>query len=175
MAETHMTRRILHSPEDLMDLVSDVESYPDFINLLSALRVVKRKKISDVHDQFEADATVSYKFIRETFRSFVNIYHDKRRIEVTKSNKDGALKSLDNTWCFHELSDGSTLIDFKIEVRLKAYPLERLLREKFTSAGSKIMSLFVEKAHKQCPRVGDPNLDVKAECKRLGLPQPQEQ
>lgn len=175
MAKTQITRHIPHTPKDLMKLVSDVEGYPVFINLLSALRVVNRKTVSEFHEQFEADATVTYKFIRENFRSIVDIYHDQNRIQVAKSNKDGVLKSLDNTWHFHELSDGSTLIDFHIEVRLKAFPLERLLREKFDVAGQKIMSLFVVKARQTCPKVGDPNLDVKAECKRLGLPQPQDQ
>ena len=170
MATTRIIRHIAHGPKDLMELVSDVEAYPEFINLLSALRVTNRKSISDVHEQFEADATVTYKFISESFRSTVNIFHDLNRIKVTKSDRAGALRVLDNTWHFHELSDGSTLIDFHIEVKLKAFPLEMLLREKFASAGEKIMSLFVVKARQECPKIGDASLDLAAEYKRLNLP-----
>lgn len=169
MAETRLIRRIEHAPKDLMALVADVETYPEFINLLSALRVTNRETLSDVHERFEADATVSYKFVRESFRSVVNLHHDEQRISVTKADRSGAVRDLKNDWKFHELSDGSTLVDFNIKVKLKAFPLEILLAEKFDKAGDKIMNLFTAKAETSCEKVGRPDLDLPAEYARLGL------
>ncbi len=169
MADARLLRRVMHTPDDMMGLVSNVEAYPEFITLLSALRVLNRKSITDAHERFEADATVSYKFIRETFRSVVNIYHDQHKIVVQKASQGGALRSLDNHWTFHTLSDGSTLVDFTIEVKLKAFPLEMLLREKFDAAGRYIMNHFETRAAQVYKKVGDPGLDMDAEYQRLGL------
>ncbi len=172
MAETSMSRHLPHKPEDLMALVANVEAYPEFINLISALRVTNRKHITPEHEQFQAEATVAYKFVRETFHSVVNIHHGENRISVTKADKSGAVKSLSNDWYFHELSDGSTLVDFSVAVKLKAFPLEMLLRDKFDRAGDHMMNLFTSKAAQTCPKVGDPTLAIDAECERLGLNKP---
>ena len=169
MASTHIIRHVRHSPKDLMTLVGDVEAYPEFINLLSALRVTNRKQISEGHERFEADATVSYKFISESFSSVVNLHHGENKISVTKANRAGAVKALHNDWKFHELSDGSTLVDFKIDVKLKAFPLEMLLRDKFDKAGNQMMNLFETKAGLTCEKIGDPSLSLGPEYQRLGL------
>lgn len=169
MAKAHTLRHIPHNPDDLVKLVSDVENYPQFINLISAMRVAKRTQITDTHEQFEADATVVYKFIRENFGSIVDVHSDTRQISVRKAGEGGAVKNLSNNWKFHELSDGSTLVDFSVEVKLKAFPLEILLRDKFEKLGMQIMNVFEAKAAKLFPKVGQENLDLKAECARLGL------
>jgi coenzyme Q-binding protein COQ10 len=67
MPRAHFMRRIRNRPQDLFDLVADVENYPAFINLISALRVTK--KLSET--EFEAEAIVAYKMISETFRSHI--------------------------------------------------------------------------------------------------------
>lgn len=172
MASTRLTRRIMASPEDLLTLVSDVEIYPEFIDVISALRISKHTKISDTQEQFEADTSVAYKFVRESFRSLVKIDRERKTISVSKADHSGAVKTLKNDWHFHALPDGSTLVDFSIDVTLKAYPLEVLLREKFGRAGEKMIMLFENKAARDCPVVGSPELDVMAECKRLGLRNP---
>lgn len=172
MANARLTRRIMNAPDDLIALVSNVEAYPEFINLITALRVSNRTRPSEHLERFEADATVAYKFIRESFSSVVQVDHEKKHINVSKANKSGAVKALQNDWHFHELSDGSTLVDFMIDVKLKAFPLEMLLRDKFERAGQHLMNLFEVKASQVCPKVGDPNLSIEAECKRLGLDNP---
>lgn len=169
MAEVRFIRRVMHSPHDLIDLVSDVEGYPAFINLLSAMRVTNRTQLTEHHERFNADATVAFKFLREEFNSIVNVHRDTCQIDVNKAGKSGAVKRLKNEWTFHELSDGSTLIDFFVEVKLKAFPLEILLRDKFDAAGKKIMSLFEVKARQTCPKIGDPALVLRPEIERLGL------
>lgn len=169
MAEAHLSRRIRHSPDDLVHLVSNVEAYPEFINLISAMRVMKRTSVTDTHERFEADATVSYKFISESFSSVVDVHSDKRQINVRKAERGGAVKRLQNDWTFHPLEDGSTLVEFFIEVKLKAYPLEILLRDKFGKASIHIMNLFEKKASQVYPRVGTEEFDVQVEYAKLKL------
>lgn len=165
MPSAHLIRRIRNSPEGLFDLVADVENYPEFINLISALRVTK--KLSET--EFEAEAVVAYKMLRETFRSHITADRDALKIEVKKAEKGGAVKSLVNRWVFYPLKDGSTLVDVVVDVRLKAMPLEFLLRDKFGKASVQIVNLFETRAKQDLPSVGEADYDYKSELISLGL------
>lgn len=165
MPSAHLVRRIRHRPEDLFDLVSDVETYPEFINLIAALRITKQ--VSET--EFEAEAIVAYKMLRETFRSTIMADRDALRISVQKAEKGGAVKSLLNTWAFHPLEDGSTLVDVVVDVRLKAMPLEFLLRDKFGKAAVHIMNLFETRAGQSFDEIGEASYEVASELKSLKL------
>jgi len=149
----------MHRPEDLLELVADVERYPNFIQFISALRVKNRKASEGGVESFDAEATVSYKFISEKFLSSVIVDRTNKTISVDKSGHGGAVKKLKNNWTFHELSDGSTLVEFYVNVSLKAFPLNILLRDKFDKIGNQLMSLFEKKAGLAFEKVGDPELD----------------
>ena len=165
MPEAHIIRRIRSSPEDLFGFVADVERYPDFINLISAMRITKT--LSET--EFEAEAIVAYKMLSETFRSLVMTDADALKIEVKKAEKGGAVKTLVNRWQFYPLEDGSTLIDVVVDVRLKARALEFLLRDKFTKASNQIVSAFERRAAQVLPVVGKANYDFTTEAKAHGL------
>lgn len=165
MPKAHIIRRIRNSPEGLFDLVSDVEAYPEFINLISALRVTK--KLSET--EFEAEAIVVYKMLRETFRSLIIADREALKISVKKAEKGGAVKSLLNDWTFYPLKDGSSLVEVIVEVRLKAMPLEFLLRDKFEKASVHIVNVFETRARQNLPRVGKADYDYMPELIALGL------
>ena len=165
MPRAHIIRRIRNRPEELFELVSNVETYPDFISLISALRITK--KLSDT--EFEAEAVVAYKMLSETFRSHVIADPEALRIEVTKAEKGGAVKSLFNSWNFHRLEDGSTLIDVVVDVKLKAKALEFVLRDKFQNASVQIVKSFETHAFKSLRHIGAPEYDFTSELKALGL------
>ena len=165
MPSTAFTRHICHDADELLEMVADVENYPEFITLISALRITK--KVSDT--DFEAEAIVSYKMLRESFRSIIHIDREKKFIRVTKAEKGGAVKSLENTWKFHTLSDGTTAVEFFIEVSLKAFPLNMLIREKMEKASDVIMGSFERRAAKVCKPVESNGLDLSAELGQLGF------
>lgn len=147
-----------------MSLVTNVERYPDFIPAMTALR-----KTKDLPDGFEAEAMINFKGVTETFASRITINHDARTVLVEKAKRGGAVKTLHNYWRFYELSDGSTLIDFEVEVRLM-FPLESLLRQKFDKARSVIRNVFVQQAIDNCDRKSTNwDLDLATEVTELGL------
>ncbi len=166
MPSAAFTKHIKHSPDDLVNMVSNVEEYPKFINLISNLRITKQLNETD----FEAEAIVAYKSIRQTFKSLIHVDREHRFIRVTKAEKGGAVKNLENRWTFHELSDGSTLVDFYVDVTLKAFPLNILIRDKFDKASHDIMNAFEKRAGQVCKKVDiDPALDLVMEKSNLGL------
>jgi len=67
MPAAALLQRVRHRPDDIMALVAEVENYPRFIGLISALRVTKETQLSESHTHFEAEAVVAYKFILKAF------------------------------------------------------------------------------------------------------------
>lgn len=166
MPSASFTKRIQHGSDDLLDMVANVEEYPTFIDLISSLRITKQLSETD----FEAEAVAAYKSIRQSFKSLVHVDREKKVIRVTKAEKGGPVKNLENRWVFHELSDGTTLVDFYVDVTLKAFPLNLLIKDKFEKASRHIMKVFEERAAKVCdPVQADPDLNLKKEKSRLGI------
>lgn len=166
MPSTRFTKHIRHSADDLLNLVSDVEEYPKFIDLISNLRITK--KLSET--RFEAEAVVSYKTIRQQFISLIEVDNVEKSIRVSKAERGGAIKILDNRWAFHALSDGTTLVDFYVDVTLKAFPLNVLIKDKFAKASVDIMNAFEARAQEVCAPIPiDESFDLGAEKSRLGF------
>ncbi len=165
MPSTSFTRHIEHGADELLEMVANVEDYPKFINLISALRITKQ--ISDT--DFEAEAVVAYKMIRESFKSYIQIDRENKFIRVSKAERGGAVKTLENTWKFHELSDGTTAVEFFVDVSLKAFPLNILIKDKMARASEVIMNAFVARAAQVCKPVQTEGMDLAAEYERLGL------
>lgn len=164
MPSTRFLERVPHCPDCVMSLVTNVERYPDFIPAMTALR-----KTKDLDDGFEAEAMINFKGVTETFASRITIDKVARTVMVQKAQKGGPVKALRNNWRFYEMSDGSTLIDFEVEVRLM-FPLESLLRQKFDKARVVVRNVFVQQALDNCERLsGQTGLDLAAEVTKLGL------
>ena len=97
MPSFRVTRTVRHSPQQMYDLVADVERYPEFLPWVSAMRVRK-----DDEAETLADMIVGFKGLRETFTSKVT----KQRPEAIRVEYiEGPLKYLNNDWRFRP--DGS--------------------------------------------------------------------
>src|SRR5690625_6737870 len=100
---THAERRRLpYRPEQLYDLVADVERYPEFLPWCLGARIKRREGNTLI-----ADLVIGFKMIRERFTSRVVLYDDTEapnlRIDVTYV--DGPIKYLLNKLqCFSLVS-----------------------------------------------------------------------
>src|ERR1700710_430900 len=80
---TFNSRRLVnHSSPQMFDLVADVERYPEFVPLCSALNVRQRTPKPDGTEIVIADMTVSFKLVRESFTSRVTLDRANSRIMV---------------------------------------------------------------------------------------------
>ena len=67
---THAERRILpHAPEQLFDLVADIEAYPQFLPWCRASRITNR-----YDNVVVADLIIGFKLVREKFTSHVTLF-----------------------------------------------------------------------------------------------------
>ena len=132
------TRRLPYSPEQMFDLVADVQSYEKFLPWVSAIRVR-----SDSDSQMVADMLVGFKGLSEKFTSRVN---KKRPERVHVDYLDGPLKHLSNDWQFRPDGDGGVLIDFEVDFAFKNKLFEMLAGQMFDRALRKMIGAFEERA-----------------------------
>ncbi|AVA21495.1 type II toxin-antitoxin system RatA family toxin [Rhizobium sp. LEGMi198b] len=141
--ETH--RPVPHSPEQMFDLVADVERYPEFLPLCEAL-IVRNRKERDGKILLIADMTVGYKAIRETFTTQVLLNKPERAIDVKYI--DGPFKYLDNRWRFTPSENGGCSIDFFIDYEFKSRILGALMGSMFDRAFRMFTDAFETRAKK---------------------------
>lgn len=165
MTTEHVERlRLRYSPDDLFDLVSDVRRYPDFISLITAMRVT-RNHVEDGVGELDAEARVRFRFVRERFTSRVYLNKPQRRIDVTYLS--GPFTDLANRWRFHQLSDGSTLVDFWIRYHFNNPLLQMLVDTNRGRAVRYLIHAFENAAETRFEKIGASEIDLDAEKVRL--------
>ncbi|MEA3535037.1 type II toxin-antitoxin system RatA family toxin [Rhizobium sp. CC-YZS058] len=138
------TKRIVqHSPEQMFDLVADVERYPEFLPLCEALTVRSRKE-RDGKELLLADMTVGYKAVRETFTTQVLLNRSERTIDVKYI--DGPFRYLDNRWRFEGEGEGRCAVHFFIDYEFKSRILGALMGSMFDRAFRMFAEAFEKRA-----------------------------
>ena len=145
MPSFRTTRRVPFTPRQMLDLLADVERYPEFLPLCEALSVRRRERDGDL-DVLIADMTVGYKAIRETFTSRVEL--DPLRREVTVTGVSGAMgpfSRIENRWRFGE-APGGCEVEFSIAYEFRSTMLRMLVGSLFERAFRRYSAAFEERA-----------------------------
>lgn len=137
MPKHQETRVLTYTPEQMFDLVADVESYPDFLPWVVGARIGQRDG-----DSFHADLLVGFKMIRERYTSKVTLDHPGR-IDVTYTY--GPFRYLENRWRFNPHRDGCQ-IEFFLDFEFKSRFLQRVIGALFNEAVRKMVSSFESRA-----------------------------
>ncbi len=138
-------RRVRHRSDQMFDLVADVERYPEFVPLCTALRVRSRRPDGQGRETLVADMSVGYKMIRERFTSRVVL--DKQRLRVIVQYIDGPFKHMENIWTFRdEPETGRSLVTFFIDYEFRSKFLGSLMGSMFDAAFRKFSQAFEERA-----------------------------
>ncbi|MBX7145906.1 MAG: type II toxin-antitoxin system RatA family toxin [Alphaproteobacteria bacterium] len=137
----HQESRFLpYKPEQLFNLVLDIERYPEFLPW--CLAAIIREK---TNNKIIADLVIGFRMFREKFTSHVNYDHDNLKIEVSYIN--GPFQYLHNYWIFKNHNVNETEIDFFVEFKFKSLILEKLMGLLFDEAVKKMVSAFENRAH----------------------------
>lgn len=139
-------RRVKHSAADMFDLVADVEKYPEFVPLCSALKVRSRVPKDDGVEILVADMTVAYKMVRETFTSRVIL--DKPSLTILVEYLNGPFSRLQNRWTFRPTGETACDVEFFIDYEFKSRVLAMLMGAMFDTAFRKFATAFEQRADK---------------------------
>ncbi|MBX3552285.1 MAG: type II toxin-antitoxin system RatA family toxin [Pseudolabrys sp.] len=137
-------RRVRHAASDMFDLVADVEKYPQFVPLCSALAVRNRTEKGEGVSTIVADMTVAYKLIRETFRSRVTL--DKPKLQILVEYLDGPFSKMQNRWTFKPAGDNACTVEFFIDYEFRSRMLGMLMGAMFDTAFRRFAEAFEKRA-----------------------------
>ena len=135
---THAEKRHLpYRPEQLFDLVADIERYPEFLPWCVAARIRRREGAV-----LFADLMIGFKMVRERFTSKVTL--GSNRLDVVYT--DGPFKYLNNHWIFESAADGGTDIDFYVDFEFHSKVLRTLIGALFNEAVRLMVASFERRA-----------------------------
>jgi coenzyme Q-binding protein COQ10 len=137
------TRLVKHTPEQMFDLVADVEKYPEFLPLCDSLRVLRRAQSGEGVETVVARMGVGYKAISETFTSRVTL--DRPRMRIMVEYVEGPFKFLENRWSFRSAPQGCE-VEFFINYEFKSFALGLLMGSVFDRAFRHFAQAFEERA-----------------------------
>lgn len=136
---THAERRVLpHTPQQLYDLVADVERYPEFLPWAVACRIRKRQD-----KVIWADLVIGFKLIRERFTSKVTLDPEQRHIHV--EYVEGPFHHLNNHWAFEPHPDGC-VVDFYVDFEFRNKVLQTIIGALFNEAVKRMVAAFEGRA-----------------------------
>ena len=130
--------------EQLIEMVLDIEKYPEFVPWCIEGKKYEINESSDLII-FKGDLKVGKSFLNETFSSHVTFYKEKDKIIVT--NLNGPLKHLKNEWKFKEVNN-STQLEFYVDFELKNPILNGIMKKSFELVLNKRAKAFEDRAIK---------------------------
>lgn len=131
-------RKVPYRPDQMYQLVADVERYPEFLPWCLAARIRKRDE-----NVIIADLVIGFRMIRERFTSRVTL-DEPNHIHVEYI--EGPLKYLSNHWRFHPNDDGGCTIDFYVDFEFRSRILQKMIGVLFNEAVSRMVRAFESRA-----------------------------
>ena len=142
MPKASVKRLIGCKKEQLIDLVLDIEKYPQFVPFCIDSKIYEKKKNGDLL-LIIADLTIGKSPFKDTYKSDVRFNKKEDSIYVT--NLDGPLKHLKNKWYFKG-ENNLTEVSFDVDFELKNDFLNIVMTKSFKFGLDKIADAFQRRA-----------------------------
>ena len=142
MPKASVKRLIECKKNQLINLVLDIEKYPEFVPFCLNAHVYEKKNEGDI-TSIIADLTIGKGPFKDTYKSDVKFNKIDSTIKVT--NIGGPLNHLNNTWEFKEQENG-TEISFDIDFEIENKFLNIVMTKSFQFGLDKIADAFQKRA-----------------------------
>ena len=142
MPKASVKRLIECKKNQLIDLVLDIEKYPEFVPFCLDAKIYKKKEKGDCI-LIIADLTIGKGPFKDTYKSDVKFNKKDNSIKVT--NIEGPLNRLENIWLFNDHVNG-TEISFDIDFEIENKFLNIVMTKSFQFGLDKIADAFQKRA-----------------------------
>ena len=142
MPKASVKRLIECSKNQLIDLVLDIEKYPEFVPFCLDAHVYERNNEGDL-TLIIADLTIGKGVFKDTYKS--DVKYNKKDSTIKVTNIGGPLNHLKNTWFFNEYESG-TEISFDIDFEIENKFLNIVMTKSFQFGLNKIADAFQKRA-----------------------------
>ena len=144
MSSASIKKIIACKKKDLIEMILDIEKYPDFVPWCMEGKINEKKESEDFIE-IKADLKVGKKFLNEIYSSLV--LYSKKEDTIIVTNIKGPLKYLKNEWKFRKINN-STMLEFSIDFELKNNFLNMIMKNSFSFGLNKIADAFEDRAKK---------------------------
>jgi coenzyme Q-binding protein COQ10 len=135
---THAERKLVpYRPDQLFDLVADVEKYPQFLPWCVGARLRSRTETELV-----ADLVIGFGPFREGFTSRVTLERPQR---ILVRYENGPFRYLNNQWRFQPTADGC-MVDFFVDFEFRSRILQAAIGVVFNEAVRRMVNAFLRRA-----------------------------
>ena len=143
MPKASVKRLIDCKKDQLIDLVLDIEKYPEFIPFCLGSKIYEKKDIGE-QILIIADLTIGKGPFKDTYKS--DVVFNKKQDTIFVKNIDGPLNHLSNNWTFSDKKNGITEVTFDIDFEIKNKFLNSLMVVSFQFGLEKIADAFQKRA-----------------------------
>ena len=142
MPKASVKKLIECKKEQLIDLVLDIEKYPEFVPFCIGAKVHEKKEKGNLL-LIVGDLTIGKGSFKDTYKS--DIKYKKKEDSIFVTNLDGPLKHLENMWHFKQ-EKNITEVSFEVDFELKNEFLNIVMTKSFQFALDKIAEAFQKRA-----------------------------
>ena len=142
MPKASVERLIECKKEQLIDLVLDIEKYPQFVPFCLSSKVYERNEKGNLL-LIVADLTIGKGPFKDTYKS--DVQFNKKEDSIYVTNLDGPLKHLENKWHFKD-ERNFTEVSFDVDFELKNHFLNIIMTKSFQFGLDKIADAFQKRA-----------------------------
>ena len=142
MPKSSVKKLIECKKEQLIDLVLDIEKYPEFVPFCVGAKVYEKKEKSNLL-LIVAELTIGKGPFKDTYKS--DIKYNKKEDSIFVTNLDGPLKYLENIWNFKE-KNNITEVSFEVDFELENEFLNIVMTKSFQFALDRIAEAFQKRA-----------------------------
>src|SRR5262249_1159829 len=114
------------------------------VPLCRALKVRQRSPAGEGVETVVADMTVSFKLVRETFRSRVTL--DKPKLQILVEYLQGPFSHMQNRWVFKPAGEDACDVEFSIDYAFKSRTLGMVMGAMFDAAFRRFSAAFEARA-----------------------------
>ena len=142
MPKASVKKLIKCKKEQLIDLVLDIEKYPEFVPFCVGAKVYEKKEKSNLL-LIVAELTIGKGPFKDTYKS--DVKYNIKEDAIFVINLDGPLKHLENMWQFKQ-KNNITEVSFEVDFELKNEFLNIVMTKSFQFALDNIAEAFQKRA-----------------------------
>lgn len=143
MAIHRERRRLCYSPQQLFELVAQVEGYPEFLPLWHSVSVSKDERNDSEHRVYVTDQVIKLGLLYKRFRTKTTL-EPFARINVVSS--DPLFRQFKIDWLFTPVNDGACQIDFTLNCEASSVFLRPVFDIALLDTAQSIVSAFEKRA-----------------------------
>jgi ribosome-associated toxin RatA of RatAB toxin-antitoxin module len=146
MHHVHKSLLIWYSPQQMMDLVTDVAKYPQFLPWCDHSKVLEMRPSPD--EGQSAEIGISFGGIKQSFATRnTHVHHKNGALEDKLALQSGPFSKLEGRWLFTPVGDGSNCrVELDLHYDFASPLLAALIGPVFERITTSLVDAFVKRA-----------------------------